>query len=85
VGDIKVEEVRNIEAGKAERGNLVVVRLKSKDMRRRVFMNKLKLKGGEIWMKEDLTWEWRRIRWKMKRIVRKEEVKEKRLRVQEGV
>jgi len=82
-GDISVEEVRNIEAGKAERRNLVVVRLKSEDMRR-VFMNKWKLKGEEILVKEDLTWEERRIRWKMRRIARKEKVKGKRLKSDTG-
>jgi len=56
-GDIKMEEVRNIQAGKTERGKLLVVRLKSEDMKRRVLMSKRKLRGGEIWIEEDLTWE----------------------------
>jgi len=47
-GNIRVEEVRNVEAGKTKRGNLIVVRLNSEDMRRRVLMNKWKLKGREI-------------------------------------
>jgi len=47
-GDIKVEEVRNIQAGKTERERLVVVRLKSEDMRGRVLANKRKLKEREI-------------------------------------
>jgi len=45
-GDIKVEEVKNIQAGKMEKGKLVVVRLKSEDMRRRVLRNKGK--GGNM-------------------------------------
>jgi len=57
-----VEEVRNIQAGKTEKGRLVIVRLKSEDMRGRVLSNKRKLKGGEIWIDEDLTWEERRTR-----------------------
>jgi len=85
-GDIKVEEVKNIQAGKTEKGRLVVVRLMSEDMRRRVLRNKGKLKGGEIWIEEDLTWEERKKRWKIRRIAREEEVKGKRVRVnQEGV
>jgi len=43
--DIKVEEVRNIQAGKTERGKLLVVRLKSEDMRRKVLISKGKLRG----------------------------------------
>jgi len=45
-GEIKVEEIRKIEAGKTERGNMVIVKLGSEDMRRRILMNKWKLKGG---------------------------------------
>jgi len=78
--------VRIIQAGKTERGKLVVVRLQSEDMRRRVLMNKRKLKGGEIWIEEDLTWEERRMRWRIRRIAREEEMKGKRVRVtQEGI
>jgi len=85
-GDIKVEEVRSIQAGKTEKGRLVIVRLKSEEMRGRVLSNKRKLKGGEIWIDEDLTWEERRSRWKIRRIVREEEAKGKRVRAtQEGV
>jgi len=45
--------------------------LKSEDMRRRILMNIWKLKGGKlkrgkIGIKEDLTWEERRIRWKIR-------------------
>jgi len=35
-----VEDVRKIEAGKTERGNMVVVKLGSEDMRRKILMNK---------------------------------------------
>jgi len=81
-----VEEVRKIEAGKTERGNKVIVKLRSEDMRRRIVMNKWKLKGGEIWVEEDITWEERRIKWNMRRIAKREELRGKRVRVyQRGV
>jgi len=85
-GEIKVEEVRKIEAGKTERGNMVIAKLGSEDMRRRILMNKWKLKGGEIWVEADLTWEERRIKWNIRRIVKREELRGKRVRVyQRGV
>jgi len=57
-----VKEIRNIQARKMKRGRLVVVRLKTENMRRRALTNKRKLKEGEIWIEEDLTWEEKRTR-----------------------
>jgi len=82
--DIIIEEIRMVQAGKMERGKLIVVRLKSEDMRRRVLMNKWKLKGGDIWLEEDLTWEERRIRWRIRRTARVEG-KGKRVRMAQWV
>jgi len=47
-GEIKVEEVRKIEAGKTERGNMVIAKLGSEDMSWRILMIKWKLKGGRF-------------------------------------
>jgi len=42
------------------------------------------LKGREIWIEEDLTWEERRIKWNVRRIAKREEMKGKRARVYQG-
>jgi len=47
-------------------------------------MKKWKLKGG-IWIEKDLTWEERRIRWNVRPIAKREEMKGKRVRMVQGV
>jgi len=83
-GEIKVEEVREIKAGKTEKGMLLLVKLKSEEMKRKVLIGRGKLKGKEIWIEEDLTWEERRIRWRIRRIANEEEAKGKRVRIAQG-
>jgi len=56
--EIKVEEIKRIEAGRKEKGSRVsrVVKVGSEKEKRRIMQNKLnwKLKGEELW-EDDLT------------------------------
>jgi len=54
-----------------ERESMILMRLGSEEKKRKVWQNKGKLKGKETWIEEDLTWEERRVRWKMMQWVRK--------------
>jgi len=46
----------------------------------------MEIERGEIWVEEDLTWEERRIKWNIRRIVKREELRGKKVRVyQRGV
>jgi len=64
----KVEDVRRIDGGKREKGDMVIVKMATKEAKREVMVNKWRLKGKEIWIEEDLTWEERRINWRARRV-----------------
>jgi len=84
--EVKIEEIRRIEAGKKERGSMIVVRVENEEAKRNIVRNKWKLKGGDIWIEEDLTWEERRIKWRIREIARRERIQGKRIRMgQEGL
>lgn len=46
-----------------------MVKVGSEDERREVLKNKWKLKGETIGIEEDLTWEERKVRWRLKELV----------------
>lgn len=84
--EVNVEEVRRVEAGRREKGSMLVVKVQSEWMKRNILMNKWKLKGREVWIEEDLTWEERRIKWKIGQVALKEKLKGKKIRVgQQGI
>jgi len=58
----EVEEVRVVRTGKEERGEMAVVRMRTEEGRREVMEKKGRLRGGAIWIVEDLTWKERRIK-----------------------
>jgi len=63
---VKVENIREIKGGRGSRGSMWVVRVGSEEERRRIVQNKWKLKGEEVRIEEDLTWEERRIKWRIR-------------------
>lgn len=73
---MKVWDVRQIKTGKEEWGEMVVVKLGSKEEKKRVMEGKKKLKGGKGLIIKDLTWKERRMKWKMREIAKGEEEKE---------
>lgn len=74
-GRVRIEEVRQIKTGKEDWGEMVIVRLGSEEEKRRVMKGKKKLKGGKIWIMEDLTWKERRTKWRLRELARAEEGK----------
>lgn len=52
---VKVEEIRKIKTGRREKGEIVIMKLESEEMKRRIMRDKWKLKGDEMWIEEDLT------------------------------
>lgn len=77
--EIEIEELRRRKAGK-ERGEMIVVRVSSEEMKRRIMENKEKLRREKIWIEEDLTFQERRMKWKLKGVAVKEERKGNRVR-----
>lgn len=53
------------------------------EMKRKIMRNKWKLRGEEVWIEEDLTWEERRLRWKMRQFAIKKEKRGKKVRIGE--
>jgi len=82
--EVKVKEIRRIETGRKEKGNRTIVRVENEDEKAKIMQNKWKLKGGELWIEDDLTWEERRIKWKLTQIARIEEAKGRRVRIGRG-
>jgi len=79
--EVKIEEIRRIVAGKNERGSMIVVRVENEDMKRNIMRNNWKLKGRAIWIEEDLTWEERKIKWKIREMAKREGIQGKRVRM----
>lgn len=70
--EIEIEDLRRIKTGREEWGQLVVVKLKSEEARKKILENKSRLKGREIWIEEDQTFREWKIKWKLKRIAEEE-------------
>lgn len=59
--------MRRIGIGSREKGSMVIARMESKNMKTEVLGDKRKLKGKDVWVEEDLTWEKRRVKWIIRR------------------
>jgi len=70
--ETKIEERRTIEVSKKEKGSMIVMRIENEEIKRSILRNKWKLKKGDIWIEENLTWEERRIKWKIREVARRE-------------
>lgn len=68
---MRVEEVRVVKTRKEERG-IAVVKLEEGD-KRKVMERKKGLKGGKVWIEDDLMSEERRSRWRFREVVAAEE------------
>lgn len=73
--EVKIREVKRIRAGREEWGEMMCVELASTDEKGRVMEKKSKLKGSNIWIDEDLTWEERKRRECIRRVVKEEREK----------
>jgi len=82
--EVKVEEVKRVRAGGGRGGGIVIVKVGSEEEKKGIMQSKRKLRGEEVWIEEDLTWEERRVRWKIRQIAIMEETREKRVRIGQG-
>jgi len=78
-----VKGVKRAGAEGGDRGGILIVKVSSKEKKRRILQNKWKLKGEEMWIEEDLTWEERRMKWKIRQFAIRKEIKEKRVRIKQ--
>ncbi|XP_070168832.1 uncharacterized protein PF3D7_1120000-like [Polyergus mexicanus] len=82
--NIKIESVKRVGImTEGERG-MAVVTLGSMEQKRQVMENKKKLRGREERIEDDLTWEERKVRWRLREIARKEEGEGRRVRIGNG-
>jgi len=73
--EVKIEEVREVKAGRGDWGGLAVVKLRSEEDKKEIMKKKKGLRGGDIWTGDDLTWKERQSRWRFREIVKAEERK----------
>lgn len=79
--EVRLEGIRKVEAGKAGKGGMTVVKVDCEEEKKKVMENKWKLKGEELWIDNDLTWEERRVRWRIRQIAREIEMEGKKAKV----
>lgn len=82
--EAKIEDIKKIDIGKKDKDSLVVIKVGSEEEKSRIMQNKWKLKGSEIWLNDDLTWEERRVRWKVTQVARKEQGEGRKVRIGQG-
>lgn len=62
----------------------MVVKVGSEEEKSRIMQNKWKLKGSDIWLNDDLSWEERRIRWKIMQVAKNEQEEGRKVRIGQG-
>ncbi|XP_029054302.1 golgin subfamily A member 6-like protein 6 [Osmia bicornis bicornis] len=80
-----IEEVKEVGAG--ERGkevSVMLLKIKSNELKRRIMENKKALKGREERIEEDLTWAERKTQWMLRKIGREEREKRRYVWVDHG-
>lgn len=65
--DIEIEEIRKIKTGREEKGDMLIVKIRLEENKRKILENKRKLKGRSVWIEEDLTFKERKMRWNLRR------------------
>lgn len=51
--DIEIEEIRKVKMGREEKGDMLIVKVRSEENKRKILENKRKLKGRSVWIEED--------------------------------
>lgn len=70
--DIEIEEIRKIKTEREEKGDMLIVKVRSEENKRKILENKRKLKGGSIWIEEDLSFKERKMKWNLRRVAEEE-------------
>lgn len=71
--ELEVEDLRKVRTGKEKKGEMVIVKVKSEECRKKVPENKKKLRGRKVWIEEDLTFQERKMKFKLRKIAEEEE------------
>ncbi|KMQ90799.1 hypothetical protein RF55_9408 [Lasius niger] len=69
---VEIEWVRKLRGREGREGDMVVVRLGSRDQKRQVMEKKKELRGKATRIEDDLTWEERKMKWKIGEIANEE-------------
>ena len=77
--EVEIKNTRKVGGTKVRGKGMVVVTLDNREQRRKVMEKKKKLKGRMERIEDDLTWEERKIKWKLREIAREEGKKGKRV------
>lgn len=72
--EIEVKGIRKINR-RDDKEDMMVVTMKSKEMKRKVLESKRRLRGKEMWIEEDLTFRERKIKWNLRQIAMRKEKK----------
>ncbi|XP_046145406.1 golgin subfamily A member 6-like protein 22 [Osmia bicornis bicornis] len=78
----EAKEVGGVEKGKY--ASMILVKIKSSELKRRIMENKKRLKGREERIEDDLTWAERKTQWTLRKIGREEREKGKYVWVDHG-
>ncbi|KYN26651.1 hypothetical protein ALC57_03981 [Trachymyrmex cornetzi] len=70
-GGVRIERIRKLDGARKEKGCAVVVTLGSVEDKGKIMRNKWRMKGKDIWIEEDLSWNERKMRGRMRRVVMK--------------
>lgn len=82
--DIEIEEIRRVKTGREEKGDMLIVKVRSEENKRKILENKRKLKGRSVWIEEDLTFKERKMRWNLRRVAEEERRKGRTVRMGNG-
>lgn len=82
--DIEIEEIRKVKTGREEKGDMLIVKVRSEENKRKILENKRKLKGRNVWIEEDLTFKERKMRWNLRKVAEEERRKGRTVRMGNG-
>lgn len=63
---------------------MLIVKVRSEENKRKILENKRKLKGGSIWIEEDLSFKERKMRWNLRRVAEEERKRGRAVRMGNG-
>lgn len=79
--EMDIEEMKKIRTRREEKGEIVVIKLRSEEIRWKIMDRKRSLKKTEMWIEEEKTFKEKKIEWKLKKIAEEERRKGKKVRI----
>lgn len=71
---MEFEEIKRVRTGREDKGEMIIIKVKKEEDKRKILENKGRLRGREVWVEEDLTFKERKMNWNLRRI-REEEIR----------